>query len=509
MDGFTQEASRNPGSRGGGTGLTRRGTERGSVVIASVIFMFLFLMVAGFGVDLARYFVLQQRTQTIADEAVLSSAQQLNQVRTLEELDRARILRGALRYIQQKDGYSDDVYDYTVEMTGGDIQSARFSPDATHPDTYYRIGINVKHAFEPYFLPRGIFGDHYSAIQAQAVAEAVPVFSEHNLYDPWVPGPPIPPLRYAVYSRLDIKPEDFNLSGCFTVNGDMHADSGYVRLEEMEAPDACGPGEGQVKLNGKVEAGDPDDIGSDCTGKQPDPGCISFENVDGDVLDDLLYPNGIVSQNGPTEHGDRLNVDPGGIVIPTPPTPAEDPDQYPGPVCIVDAGGGVQTVSSPGDLVGGGEDCSDGGTFYVQNGDMKVQHFTMRGDYSLVADGHVTFSDVGAMTSHDMFVMSVEKWIKFQNINTDLDLNATFYTPNGNVHGQCDPVQEGCIKFEEAGSNSIRINGGLVAGTLAKFETMDDLTINFQGHVDRLPGGLRVFVKPNNVPDYWKINLID
>ncbi len=477
------------------------------MVVALAFFLVLFLFVAAFAVDLTRYYSLQRKTQSLADGATLAAAHTLNRVDVLEDLDRSRIVAEARRFVAGRRDYDEDVFEITADLSRGDVQAARFKPrPPDRADTHYRIGLNVKHAFEPYFLPRGIFGDQYLLVQSQAVAEIVPVFSTSNLFDAPEPGPPIPPLRHALYSRLDIKSEDFGNQSCLTVNGSLHADSGYIRFEEMDDPNGCGPGEGSLRINGDLEAGRPLPGGTCAGGPNPGAGCVVFENVNGSIVGDIIYSTDVISSSGPTEEGDRIHADPGQETLVVPPTPDEDPDQYPGAVCTVQ---GNYTVGGSDDLVGeDGTDCSGGGTFYVRDGSLTVTDFTPEGKYSFVADDSVTLDNFDALGSTELFVYAVDGWIKVQNINQALTINGSFYAPGNGTGGLCNPVQPGCIKFEDAQQNDVMINGSLVSGTLAKFENVRRLTLNHQSNEDVLPDDLRRLKRPNRIADYWKIHLI-
>jgi len=458
--------------------------------VATALFLLLFFFVALFAVDVTRFYLLQRKTQDIADQATLAAADALNQVVVLKNLDRSRVVREAYRFVSQRRGYDEDLFEIRADLSRGDVQAAEFQPrPPDRADTYYRIGLNVKHAFEPYFLPRRIFGDQPRPIQAQAVAEIVPVFSVSNLFDPFEPGDPIPPLRHAIYSKLDIKTEDFGDAGCLTVNGSLHADSGYIKMERMDDPDGCGAGRGTLRIRG-----------------DPGAGCIVFEDVAGTLEGDLIYRTGIVSSNGPVETGHRIHADPGPEELVVPPTPGEDPGQYPGPVCVVE---GDRTVGSADALVGReGTDCSGGGTFYVRGGNLTVNDFSPEGSYSLVADGSITLHGAGSVGTTQLFVYAIHGWIKVEDIRDDLTVRGSFYAPAPGAGGLCNPVQPGCIKFEDARQHDVTVNGSLVSGTLTKFENVRRLTVNYEDHQDRLPGDLRESTRKNRIPDYWKIHLI-
>lgn len=472
----------------------------------------LLLIVAGLGVDASRYLLVRNKVQLVADGAALAAASNYKQVRTLDEIDQKEVLSGALDYIKKRRSFNSDLYEYTSTMNTGDVLADSFvqpGASSSHADTFFRVGINVKHVFEPYFLPRYVFGDRYFTVQAQAVAEAEPVFSRQNMYDPVGPATVTGPLQHAVYSRHHIKAENLNVGGCFTVNGSMHADSGVLTLENMSGS-GCSNG-GKVDLNGNVEANDRLDAGGSCSSGAP--GCIVINNVDGTVDGDLIYETGLEESSGPTVNGERKHESPGSDDMPIPDSPDESPDEWPGPICVIENPSyDWYTVTDPSQLVGqDGTDCSSGGTFYVKGGSLKVQDFTWEGDYSFVAEDNVKFEGVQSHTTNDGVMYAEKGWIKVLDINSDLELNATFYAPQTDTTDPgCFASTPGCVKFEDAGGNNITINGGIVAGTNAKFENVNDLTFNFQGHEELLSEDVVENNQAlNDIPDYWNVRLVE
>jgi len=77
-------------------------STRGSFMIAGALFMVVFLMVAGMGVDVSRYFMKKDQLQSIADGAALSGARALN--RFENEPDQSVARQAVLDYIEETQG---------------------------------------------------------------------------------------------------------------------------------------------------------------------------------------------------------------------------------------------------------------------------------------------------------------------------------------------------------------------------------------------------------------------
>ncbi len=462
----------------------RINSNRGTFIVAGAFFAFFFFLVAAFGVDLSRYFLKVEKTQEIADAAALAGANWFNQVRKIDEVDTGKVRTMALKRIVESRGYSEDAYDIDREMKKGDIQFNKFSPDAAHPDTYFRIGVNVKQVFEPYFLPEQLFGQRYFLVQAQAVAEVDPHFSQ-NYYPNRGERIPYFPLQYGIHSRKNIKPENMD---CFVVNGDLHADSGSIVLEGING-NGCGPG---VEITGNLEAGDPDNMATTCGGPSPPPGCIRLENLNGSIDGEAIWATGYTSDGSVVPSKGDVQAAPPKSTLRVPPTPSDEPDQYNAPICTFDAGGGVYTINDFSTL----GPCSDGGTLHVKNGGLTIQGENLTNDYTIVADQQVKFSDVSNLDSHDMFVYSVNSNVKFENIDS-AEINASIYAP--------DPEQ-GQVKWET--SSDVEINGGLVAGYEAKIEANGYFKVNYKDNADLMPTDLTTREVRNDIPDYYSIKLI-
>ncbi len=517
----------------------RWSSERGSFIVAMIFFIFLFLIVAAMGVDMGRYFYTQQQNQNIADGATLAAAQAFNQIRSLSKIDRSDMTDAAFHHIAQRTGYDTGAYELSATFKTGDLLSDSFVDDTQADylgDTYIRVGMNVKYYFEPYFLPRWAFGDEFFAVQSQATAELHPVFWTSNLYDPFEPGPPIAPLQYSIYSKEDIKPED---QDCFVSNGDLYSRQGYVKVENMAGSPNCRDSDGNdhwgldngdlnFSVDGNFVVGDPDGTDDDCSGNTPGAGCMVYENIDGWVKGDLRAQDDIDRCTGVAgcplvggdveEHSTEIpDIQPELIEE----GPDEAPGDYPGTVCRYDVGAdNTKTFNGPSDFStsDNGNDCSGGGTIYVENdGNMKIEGMnpSVAGDFTFVADGSITINDVQGNNGHfenDQFsFISLNEWIKMQNTSGDIEMDASFYAPTeGDLTGDdlCNPVQVGCVKVEE-GDGDLTINGSIVAGTLAKVENQNRFRMNWQPNTDVLPDELRQLTKKNDVPDYWEIHLID
>jgi len=451
-------------------------SETGSFMVAGAFFLIVFLLVSAVSVDLARYFMERNNAQEIAENAALAGAQALNQVRSLENINKSNILDMALKQLSNRKGYDQNVYEYVSTMDKGDIQFSTFPPDANHSDTYFRVGVQALNSFEPYFLPRSVFGDQFHIVKAKAVAEAVPTFSKNYYQISQGPGNPISPLAYGIYSEKNVKPETMD---CFKVDGDIHANDGYVKIEEMTG-DGCGTGE-SVRITGNVEAGNPG------TGS----GNVTFENITGTVESNVLHAGSYTHLNGPTIQGNVKNEDPADETLTVPPTPDSAPGDYNDPICTFNARGGEKPIS---DFSLDTGSCSSGGTVYVKNGSLKISGANMNGNYTLVADQHVKFEDTPDLKSDDMFVYSVNSYVKFENVS-NAEINASIYAPNGEV------------KWET--SSNVQVNGGLVSGTMAKLETSDTLAINYKPHASLLPSPLQQPAPTKNIPDHYRITLID
>lgn len=142
--------------------------ERGSILIAFMLVMFILLMVAAVGVDLGRYILLQERTQHTADGAALAGAEALNQFSDVP--DQTKAYRAALDFIEGQQGKSHvDLYEVRSDGTVDGIMVEQLHEPSG--DTFYRVGVLAFQDFEPLFLPRAVFGDDPHAIVTEAVAQ--------------------------------------------------------------------------------------------------------------------------------------------------------------------------------------------------------------------------------------------------------------------------------------------------------------------------------------------------
>ncbi len=445
--------------------------ERGTFLLAGAVFLAIFVLVAAFGVDLSRYFYRLGRMQKLADGAALTGAQALDQFRARPRQSNA--YRAVLNYINEHQGpeYRDRYTVYSDTQVEGVYLSGFTDEDG---DSAYRIGVVVRDQFDPVFMPSAFFGRDTQALHVRAVAEADPQYSRQYWSEIHSTKPdPYPPLRYAIYSEKYVKPETMD---CFQVGGDIHANDGYVKIEEMTG-DGCGTGE-SVRIRGNVEAGAPGDGSGD----------VALENVTGGIEGDVIHAGNYKNENGPDVESEVRGEDPLDTPLIVPPTPGEEPSQYPGPICVFP---GDLTVNDFGSDLG---ECSSGGTIHVK-GNLKISGRSTRGNYSFVGEGEVKFEDVPDLTSNRMFVYSVNENVKFEKVN-DAEINASIYAPTSEV------------KWET--SSNVTINGSVVAGVMVKLETTGYMRINYHNDADLMPEPLvREGAHPDPIPDYYRVYLVD
>lgn len=127
--------------------------ERGSFMVAGALFMVVFLMIAGLGVDVANFFNTQSKVQSIADGAALAGANAMNQFS--DTPDKHKAFQAALNHIRTKQGDTyAEMYDPNFKTQDGRIVIT--GPDRdTEGDTFYKVGVVAMGKFESYFLPRG------------------------------------------------------------------------------------------------------------------------------------------------------------------------------------------------------------------------------------------------------------------------------------------------------------------------------------------------------------------
>lgn len=142
--------------------------ENGSFAVAGALFMVVFLLIAGLGVDVANYFNRKSKVQSIADGAALAGGNAMNQF--ADTPAKYAAINAALSHIKatQGDTYVD-LYNPGLGHESGNIMIKGPLVDA-EGDTFYKFGVVTFGAFEPYFLPRGVFGDKTRAIETMAVA---------------------------------------------------------------------------------------------------------------------------------------------------------------------------------------------------------------------------------------------------------------------------------------------------------------------------------------------------
>jgi len=153
---------------------------RGSFTVAGVFFLVVFLLVAGFGVDLANYLNRMNKLQQIADGAAMAGGNGLSQFADVPAVHDG--YQSVIDYIRstQGDTAAKDLYSEMKEdsgdslMLGRDVNGRiliRGPLNDGNGDTLYRVGVIVYGTFEPYFLPRQVFGDRVRLLQQKAVAQ--------------------------------------------------------------------------------------------------------------------------------------------------------------------------------------------------------------------------------------------------------------------------------------------------------------------------------------------------
>lgn len=141
--------------------------ETGGILIGLSISILVFFMVAAMGVDLSRYFLRMAEVQKVADGAALSGAQALGYYSNQPKQSRA--VNAAWRYIRTHQGEDyADLYQYHGAGKVEGIYVEGFTN--TKGDSSYKVGVLVHGTFEPYFLPRMVFGDDPIRISRMAVS---------------------------------------------------------------------------------------------------------------------------------------------------------------------------------------------------------------------------------------------------------------------------------------------------------------------------------------------------
>ncbi|MFB6345417.1 MAG: Tad domain-containing protein [bacterium] len=172
-------------------------SKRGSFLVGGAFFVIVFLMVAGVGVDLSRYYNQESNLQSIADAAALQGSMALQQysddpdpkqayeaiwnvIRSRQDdrnLEMYRAAEGELKFRENDEQDHIEVRKMTPATAG-----VRCSQGDTeiHPcygsssDTFFLVGVVVYSEFESFFMPRGVFGDQNKGMHAQATAIVEP-----------------------------------------------------------------------------------------------------------------------------------------------------------------------------------------------------------------------------------------------------------------------------------------------------------------------------------------------
>ncbi|MFB6347162.1 MAG: pilus assembly protein TadG-related protein, partial [bacterium] len=175
--------------------------ESGSFIIATVFFMFVFLMAASFGVDVTNYYNKRSKLQNIADGAALSTGRALQQYTDYPNTDKS--IEAYQNYVRERQGKQKlETYASGQEQLENNLMVKRWEtncskssgpyvyydddgdshdlPDphnncyGSNSDTFYVTGVTVFDHFEPYFLPESAFGQRSKGMSAHAVAVIEP-----------------------------------------------------------------------------------------------------------------------------------------------------------------------------------------------------------------------------------------------------------------------------------------------------------------------------------------------
>lgn len=144
--------------------------QDGSFLVAGALFMFMFMTISAFGIDLSHYMLIQQRTQNAADGAALAGGVALNQY--TDTPDTSKAYDAVLRHIHSAQGEKfRDMYDRRDPRI---VDHIMIAPVNTNGDTVYRVGVIAFDKFTPIFLPRSVFGKRNELVMQTTVAEVTP-----------------------------------------------------------------------------------------------------------------------------------------------------------------------------------------------------------------------------------------------------------------------------------------------------------------------------------------------
>lgn len=169
--------------------------ERGSLVVATALFMFLFLGLAAFGIDASRHFSKSKKLQSVADKAALVGGQVFN--RYSKTAPDTKVIRQTVLDHVEKHLGDDYIEQYPKKDKGVFISSIGSSsketcknnnttvPNSKNNDCYpkgtYRIGVLVSDTINYYFWPSWFTDKNgYNRINKKAVAQVIPKTLYHN-----------------------------------------------------------------------------------------------------------------------------------------------------------------------------------------------------------------------------------------------------------------------------------------------------------------------------------------
>lgn len=150
----TQRSTSSPNERG-----------RGSIRIGLALFVVLGVVVLVFAVDVSRYYWWFHRAHGLAERGALRAA------RTVETPRDRAVVRDHVRDVVRRQVSSVSAgFETEVKLRRRVLRPAASGP-SSKADTVYRIALTVSRGFNPYFLPRTVFGDRRPLVRVRAVAE--------------------------------------------------------------------------------------------------------------------------------------------------------------------------------------------------------------------------------------------------------------------------------------------------------------------------------------------------
>lgn len=184
--------------------LRRLNDQDGSFLVAAILFIFVFFMIAGFAVDLSSYLNKKAKLQNMADGAAKTAGRALQQYRNNPNV--TLVHQQVLNYIKQRQGReklemypssnqiktgSNDLDDNIgvrkmVTNCGNPSASQHYyrtesgdtkplpSCHGTTSDTFYLTGVAMLDHFSPLFMPDAVFGVNEGGMAAVSVAAVEP-----------------------------------------------------------------------------------------------------------------------------------------------------------------------------------------------------------------------------------------------------------------------------------------------------------------------------------------------